>query len=461
MATRYAKATLPPSGADIYNAILTDTPSLVNDGLPFAATSNYPDGVASSREIGNLLYNNINLSNQFVPALLNGIAIKMVQSKYWEDPWVGVEKGKFEYNEYVEEVFIRMAKPRTFDQKKAEEEVWKRDIPNVITAFHALNYQKWYKQTISNEELRMAFNSWNELTRFISEIIQNMFTSANYDVFQTKLYMIARAVTQGMIGVTNVGEITNKATAEDAVAEARTLSMNLLELSPNYNYFHVENFTPLSDQVIILNNKAAGRIDVSVLAADFNMDKAEFLTMHRLSVSSFGNLNNARLAELYAGDPSYVEISAAEMAELDKIPFIIFDRSWFQIYDYFSGVTNIYNPDGLYWNYDYHLWKVFGVSPFANARMFGSVAPSITSVNVSPTALTITAGQSAHVTSNVVTAGFAPQTVVWSSDTDGVTVTPSGLIKVASTVAAGTKATITATSTFDRTKTGTCEVTVA
>lgn len=461
MATRYAKATLPPSGADIYNAILTDTPSLVNDGLPFAATSNYPDGVASSREIGNLLYNNINLSNQFIPALLNGIAIKMVQSKYWEDPWVGVEKGKFEYNEYVEEVFIRMAKPRTFDQKKAEEEVWKRDIPNVITAFHALNYQKWYKQTISNEELRMAFNSWNELTRFISEIIQNMFTSANYDVFQTKLYMIARAVTQGMIGVTNVGEITNKTTAEDAVAEARTLSMNLLELSPNYNYFHVENFTPLSDQVIILNNKAAGRIDVSVLAADFNMDKAEFLTMHRLSVSSFGNLDNARLAELYAGDPSYVEISAAEMAELDKIPFIIFDRSWFQIYDYFSGVTNIYNPDGLYWNYDYHLWKVFGVSPFANARMFGSVAPSITSVNVSPTALTITAGQSAHVTSNVVTAGFAPQTVVWSSDTDGVTVTPSGLIKVASTVEAGTKATITATSTFDPTKTGTCEVTVA
>lgn len=461
MATRYAKATLPSSGADIYNAILTDTPSLVNDGLPFAATSNYPDGVANSREIGNLLYNNINLSNQFIPALLNGIAIKMVQSKYWEDPWVGLEKGKFDYNEYVEEVFIRLAKPRTFDQKRAEEEVWKRDIPNVMTAFHALNYQKWYKQTISNEELRMAFNSWNELTRFISEIIQNMFTSANYDVFQTKLYLIARAVTQGMIGVTNVGEITNKTTAEDAVAEARTLSMNLLELSPNYNYFHVENFTPLSDQVIILNNKAAGRIDVSVLAADFNMDKAEFLTMHRLSVSSFGNLNTARLAELYAGDPSYVEISAAEMAELDKIPFIIFDRSWFQIYDYFSGVTNIYNPDGLYWNYDYHLWKVFGVSPFANAQMFGSVAPSITSVNVSPSALTITAGQSAQVTANVVTAGFAPQTVVWSSDTEGVTVTASGLIKVASTVVAGTKATITATSTFDSAKTGTASVTVA
>lgn len=461
MPSVYPKATLPASGADIYNAILTDTPSLHNDGLPFAATSNYPDGEVNSREIGNLLYNNINLSNQFIPALLNQVAIKMVQSKYWEDPWVGLEKGKINYGEFVEEIFIRLAKPRSFNPKKAEEEVFKRDIPNVMTAFHALNYQKWYKQSISNEELRMAFNSWNELTRFISEIIQNMFTSANYDVFQTKMYIIARAALQGMIGVTNVGAITNKQTAEDAVAEARTLSLNMLELSPNYNYYHVPNHTPLADQVIILSNKAAGRIDVSVLAADFNMEKAEFLTVHRLSVSSFGNLDTARLAELYAGDPSYVEISAAELAELDKIPFMIFDRSWFQIYDYFNGVTNIYNPDGLYWNYDYHLWKIFGASPFANAQIFGSVTPAVTGITISPSALTITAGQQAIVTANVTTTGFAPQTVTWSSDTDGVTVSANGVIKVASTVTAGTKATITATSTFDATKTATAAVTTA
>lgn len=461
MPSVYPKAALPASGADIYNAILTDTPSLHNDGLPFAATSNYPDGEVNSREIGNLLYNNINLSNQFIPALLNQVAIKMVQSKYWEDPWVGLEKGKINYGEFVEEIFIRLAKPRSFDPKKAEEEVFKRDIPNVMTAFHALNYQKWYKQSISNEELRMAFNSWNELTRFIADIIQNMFTSANYDVFQTKMYIIARAALQGMIGVTNVGVITNKQTAEDAVAEARTLSLNMLEMSPNYNYYHVPNHTPLTDQVIILSNKAAGRIDVSVLAADFNMDKAEFLTVHRLSVSSFGNLDTARLAELYAGDPSYVEISAAELAELDKIPFMIFDRSWFQIYDYFNGVTNIYNSDGLYWNYDYHLWKIFGASPFANAQIFGSVTPAVTGITISPSALTITAGQQAIVTANVTTAGFAPQTVTWSSDTDGVTVSANGVIKVASTVTAGTKATITATSTFDSTKTATAAVTTA
>lgn len=461
MPRTYVKATLPADGASIYNAILTDTPALQNSGLPFAATSNYPDGVVNSREIGQLLYDNVNLSNQFIPALLNQVAIKVVQSKYWEDIWVGLEKGKLDYGEFVEEIFIKLAKPRSFNPKQAEDEIFKRDIPNVMTAFHALNYQKWYKQTISNEELRMAFNSWTELTRFISEIIQNMFTSANYDVFQTKMYMIARAIVTGSVGVTVVPEITDKSTAEDAVALGRTFSLNLLELNAKNNYYHVPNFTPLKDQVIILSNKAAGRIDVSVLAADFNMDKAEFLTVHRLSVSSFGNLDTARLAELYAGDPSYIEISADELAELDKIPFAIFDRQWFQIYDYFNGVTNIYNPDGLYWNYDYHLWKIFGVSPFANAQIFSETTPTVTAITVNPSALTITAGQTAMVKANVTTTGFAPQTVAWSSDTDGITVSQNGVISVASTVAAETAATITATSTFDSTKTGTATVTVA
>lgn len=457
----YAKATLPKNGADIYNAIVADTPSLQSAGLPFAATSNYPDGVASSREIGNLLYNNVNLSNQFIPALLNGVALKVLQSKYWEDPWIGLEKGKLDYGEFVEEVFIRLAKPRTFDQKRAEEEVFKRDIPNVMTAFHSLNYQKWYKQSISNEDLRMAFASWGELVRFISAIIQNMFKSAKYDIFQTKLYMIGRAILNGAVGVTQIPSLTNKQSAEDAVAAARTLSLNLLELSPNYNFYGVENDTPLEDQVIIINNKAAGKIDVSVLAADFNMDKAEFLTMHRLAVSSFGNLNTARLGELYAGDPSYEEISAEELKLLDSIPFAIFDRSWFQIYDYFNGITNIYNPDGVYWNYDYHVWKIFGVSPFANAQIFNSVEPTVTAVSVSPSALTISPGQRGKVVANVETTGFAPQTVSWSSDTEGVTVGQNGDIVVSGNVASGTTATITATSTFDTTKTGTSTVTVA
>lgn len=453
MPSKYAKTTLSNDGAAVYDALVNANPTL-KARLPLSTKK----GITSNM-IGDMLYTDQDLSNAFIPALLNQIALRVVQSKYWIDPWVGLEKGKLNYGEIINEIFIKMAKPHEFDQARAEQEVFKREIPDVLTAFHSLNYKKFYKQSISNEELRGAFISWDSLTRFIADIIQNMFTSANYDINQTKRYMLGYALIHGFAGVQVIKAITDKASAEDAVAAARTASLDMLEMSPNYNRFKVPNFTSLEDQVIIINNKVAGRIDVSVLAADFNMDKAEFLTMHRLAVSSFGNLDTARLAELYAEDPTYEELSAEELAELDQVAFIIVDRNWFQIYDYFNGVTNIFNPDGVYWNYDYQVWKVFGSSPFSNIQAFSSVAQEITGISVTPSAVTVSVGQTAQLTANVSATGFADRSVTWTSDTEGVTVNSQGKVTVVNATA-GTTATITAMSNFDNTKTATCTVTV-
>lgn len=460
MPTLPQKVKLSSNGGDIYNALVTDTPALKNAGMPFAATDNFPNGTATARDIGNLLYNNINLSNQFIPALLNNIALRVVQSKYWEDPWVGLEKGRLENGEYIEEIFIMLAKPHQFDQAKAEDEVFKRDIPNVMTAFHGLNYQKFYKQTISPKDLSMAFSSWDSFHSFVEKIITNMFKSANYDINQTKRYMVARACLQGMIYMQEISPITNEQTAKDASAHARTASLNLLELNTDYNYFNVPNDTPVEDQVIIINNAASGTLDVNVLADAFNIDKAEFLAMHRLPISNFGNLDMARLKELYGSDPSFVELTQTELASLNTISFIIFDRNWFQIYDYFNGVTNIFNSDGLYWNYDYHVWKAFGMSPFSNAIGFTVTPASVTSVTVSPSAVTVSAGQSAQLTATVVTTGFAPKDVIWSTNNNNVTVSSAGVVTVGASVAKDTTVTVTATAKGDSSKTGTCTLTV-
>lgn len=453
MPSKYAKASLPASGAETYDSIVHDTPAL-RAALPYSTQP----GVTSSM-IGDMLYQDLDLANAFINTLINRIALTLVQSKYWSDPWVGLEKGKLGTGEIIQEVFINLSKPHDYDPATAEKEVFKRDIPDVATAFHQLNYKKFYKKTIQGDDLRGAFVSWDGLNRFISDIITSMFASANYDVNQVKRYMLAFAIVNGFAGVEVVQPLTTKTAAEDAVAAARATSLDMLELSTNFNRFGVPNFTPFEDQMIIINNRAAGKIDVSVLAADFNMDKAEFLTMHRLAISSFGSLDTARLAQLFANDPSYVPITAAQLAELDKIPFIIVDRNWFQIYDYTNLVNNIYNNDGLYWNYDYHVWKVFGSSPFSNIKVFSTITPSVTSVTVSPTAVTVSVGQTAQLSATVVTEGFASKEVTWSSSNTNVDVNGNGLVSVLAG-ATGT-ATITATSVADSTKTGTATVTIA
>ena len=129
------------------------------------------------------------------------------------------------------------------------------------------------------------------------------------------------------------------------------------------------------------------------------------------------------------------------------------------IFDNYQNFTEQYNGEGLYWNYWYHVWKTFSVSPFANNALFVPGTPSVTSVTVTPATATVTKGQSIQLNATVETTNFAPQSVTWSSDSDNATVDASGKVTLAST-ASGT-INITAKSTYDQSKTGKCVITVA
>ena len=199
-------------------------------------------------------------------------------------------------------------------------------------------------------------------------------------------------------------------------------------------------------------------MDVNVLAAAFHMEKAEFMG-RRAMVDSFGNLDTARLAEIFANDNTYDEIGAADLKLLDAVPAVLIDEDFFQIYDNLIEFTEQYNAQGLYWNYFLHTWKTFSVSPFSNAAVFTPVAPAVTSVTVTPTALANPpVGSTQGLTVNVATKGFAPEQVNWTSDSDKVTVNKAGVIKIVKALAQNETVHVKATSVFDPTKSGQCAI---
>ena len=161
---------------------------------------------------------------------------------------------------------------------------------------------------------------------------------------------------------------------------------------------------------------------------------------------------------MFAGDSTYEKISSDELEALDAIPAVLVDRNWFMIFDNFYNFTEQYNGEGLYWNYWYHVWKTFSVSPFANNALFIPGTPDVTSVTVSPGRATVVAGQSVQLSANVVTTNFAPKSVTWTVDSEHATVDNSGKVTVLSTAPASTNITVTATSTYGTGKKGTATV---
>lgn len=451
MATTPKVVTLTNSSVDILNAIRNNATQNYRDYVP-KATPN----AESVRQIGAIIMDYPALQNEFLSALVNRIGRVLITSKMYDNPWAFFKKGLLEFGESVEEIFVNIAKPFQFDPAVAETNVFKREIPDVRAAFHIMNYQKYYKATISNDQLRQAFLSWQGISDLIAKIVDAMYTGANYDEFQTMKYMLARHILDGHMYPVEIAEVET-ANMKSIVSVVKGVSNKFTFLSPNYNLAGVQTYTAKNDQYMLINSQFDATMDVEVLASAFNMDKAEF-SGRRVLVDSFGSLDTARLAELFAGDSTYVEISSDELEALDAIPAVLVDRNWFMIFDNFYNFTEQYNGEGLYWNYWYHVWKTFSVSPFANNALFIPGKPSVTSVTVSPGNATVAAGQSVQLSANVVTTNFAPKSVTWTVDSDYATVDNSGKVTVLSTAPASTSITVTATSTYDTSKKGTATV---
>lgn len=441
--------TLNASSVDILNAIRNSASTNYRDFVPTA--SNTPESI---RRIGEIIMQYTPLQNEFLNALVNRIARVIITSKMYTNPLSMFKKGLIDFGETIEEIFVNIANPHQYDVEESENKVFAREIPDVRAAFHTLNYKKFYKQTIQNKDLNQAFLSWDGITDLISKIVNAMYTAANYDEFVTTKYMLAKAILDGRLTAITVDGNDAKA----AVTTIKGVSNSLTFMSNNYNVAGVQTFTDKNDQYLLVNSQFDSEIDVEVLASAFNMSKAEFMG-HRILIDGFGTLDVARLNALFKDDPNYEEPSEDTLKALNAIPAVLVDKNFFMIFDNMYEFTENYNGQGLYWNYFYHTWKTFSMSPFANALVFVPAVPSVTAVTVSPTAVTCKKGQSVQLSVSVDTENYAPKTVNWKSNTDGVTVDINGLVTVSSSVS-GTTAKITATSTYDSKKSGTCTVTI-
>lgn len=445
--------TLTTSAADILNVIRNNASVDYRNYVPKADAND----VESVRTIGAIIMDYPALQNEFLNALVNRIGRVMLTSKMYSNPIAFFKKGALEYGESIEEIFVNIAKAQEFNPEIAEQEVFKRVVPDVRAAFHIMNYQKFYKATVTQEQLKQAFLSWDGVTDLIARIVDSMYTGANYDEFLVMKYLLARHILDGRVYPVTVPTV-NAENAKAIVTTVKGVSNKLTFMNSEYNPAAVRTFTEKTDQYMIVNSVFDATMDVNVLASAFNMDKAEFLG-HRVLIDGFGDLDVARLGEIFAGDPTYNEPTQAELTALNAIPAVIVDKDWFMVFDMLTQFTEQYNGQGLYWNYFYHVWKTFSVSPFANSVLFVPGTPLVTSVTVSPTTASVPKGGSASLSAVVATEYFAPQTVVWTSSAEDVKVSAAGVVTV-DVDAKSTTATITATSAFDNTKSSECTVTV-
>lgn len=454
MATFPESVDLTGNSVDIMNYIRQGASEVYKNSIPLAEPT-----TQSIREIGAIIMGTDALRNEFLTNLLDRISAVMITSKVYDNPWAFFKKGLLDFGEVVEEIFVELAKPFNYDPTDVVNTFAKREIPDVRTAFYVRNYKKYYKQTIENENLRSAFLSWNGISDLIAKIVESMYKSANYDEFQVMKYMLANWILDGKIAVVN---LANKS-VEDSAVMIKKVSGDMTFLSPDYNYAGVHTSTDYEDMYIISNTQFSAEMGVKVLAVSFHMEESKFMG-HQVLVDDFGKLDMPRLKELLGSNPGFKEIAPSKLALLNQVSCVAVDKKFFMIFDNLSNFTENYFGEGMYWNYCYHVWKTFSISPFAQAVVFSSGdAPTVNSVAVTPTKANAVAGTISKIqlTAKVNTRGFAPTDVTWEVETEGnVTVDNTGMVTVHQNAVVKTY-TVTAKSVFDNTKKASCMIVVS
>src|SRR5690606_18996101 len=135
-------------------------------------------------EVGAGIMINQTIQNDFITALVDRIGLVVVGKKLLENPLKKFKKGMLPMGRTIEEIFTDLAREQLFDQETAEDEVFKREIPDVKVLFHEVNRKSFYKLTISQEQLTQAFTSTQAFDNFISSVFRSMYNSAEVDEYK-------------------------------------------------------------------------------------------------------------------------------------------------------------------------------------------------------------------------------------------------------------------------------------
>ena len=446
------------TASELASYIINQSPLLSAEvDLPTQGDANYLP------KLGELISSDNRYKNAFLNTV-NEIAMTVIRDNTWKNPWDAfTEKGSFRFGDSVRELYVDIA--NVYDYHTYENDVdhfLDNVVPDVYNYIHILNYEKFYKTSTSDEQLSMAFRDDRSFFNMIESIVASLYEGYNYDKYIVEKYMLCKRILDGTITAIY---LDNSLDNRGKVAFMKSISNKMTFRNPAYNPAGVRSFSSFDRQYLLMNTDFEAQVSTITMAQSYFRDEADFRTNMAL-IDSFNQHDTVRLSELLGLEHPFAD---GELSALAAVPACIIDRDFFQVYNKAFDtnaevITRMWeNPETLKTNHWLHTKKIISTSPFAPAVVFTTTQPNVTGVTVSPSTATIYAGMSLKLSATVATAGFANKAVTWSVDSTskaaGITIDIDGTLTIPATEDTVETITVTATSVYKSSVSGTATIT--
>lgn len=360
---------------------------------------------------------NLNVMNDFV-SLLKKIVYTAVYNKTFNNPLVGLEGERMPLGQFIEDVYVNPATARGFNVNDFAGLLQKYEA-KIATQYLTVNSDLQYCVTLTREKIRNAFTSWDQLEGLISGYINSLYNGAYITRYNQTKGLVTAAFTGNNVMYEKITNPTDEQTAKNMIMKMRAAYSKMQIPSTRFNAWNkvkggdltLKTWSDPEDIVVLISADVEALVDVEVLAAAFNMSKADFLG-RVIVVDDFSQYNeDGTLA---------VDGSA--------IKAMIADRAWFKIKTQDFAMDEFYNANNRTWQYYLNDVRMCNYSLFANALVFSTADPSVdaTDLDIETATVTLKAGETVNVPFVLTPANATSSVTVSSSASTYATGSVSG-----------------------------------
>lgn len=275
--------------------------------------------------------------NEFVHNLLNVIGLHLFNENHYENRLKPLKSGALAFGGMVEEYSMNLIDAQEYDANDTN--VFDAPDPDIEVNWHRINSRLKYPLKVNEDLLAEAVETEGALASFVAYVMSKPQDSAEWNEYKQMLELLAKSAE--VDGMANIN-VPNILTAADPEAAGKALVKQIstwYEKSKFYrNDTNAAGIDAVSRNMVLLTTpEIQASQSVDVLAAAFNMDRAQFMADRTIVVDAW--------PEILAGTQA-----------------ILVDQDWYKCYDTKNKVTSIYNPATLDWIHYLHKWSILSAS---------------------------------------------------------------------------------------------------
>lgn len=342
-----AASKVAATNAAIINAVRNNASQQYRERIPEITDNNLTKTLA-------LLQENSILWNEFIQVLVQRIGLTLFRTNSFENRLKPFKTGAMAYGGVVQEIGANLIKAKAYDPNDTN--VFGADKPDVKAIYHSVNRRDRYDLRLNEDMLEEAFVQDGQLSAFINSLLALPQQSDENDEYLIMRDIIRKVHDgEGMATIRVPDMFAAGITADEKRVAGETIAAVLRE-----HYLQMKNFyntkynnagmQVTSDDLVLAGTpRFFANFDVSVLAAAYNMDKANFIADRTVVIDDFN-------------------IPGTDVALMDRDFFVCTDTK--------IKSASIYNPATLDLDYYYHHWGVYSASPMRNALLLSTVEDS-------------------------------------------------------------------------------------